>query len=119
MAHMVYDEDGMGRYRQVILNVLEELMAAGVVNSLNDWAKKAGFGSSSVVRNFMKGDSRSLSIETYAALAAVANCPIAVLLGEDVPRTEKERLILQAYRKAPQPGKTAIEAQAMRELNAE
>jgi transcriptional regulator with XRE-family HTH domain len=116
MTSMVYDEDGMGRYRQVILDVCEDLAARGVVSSLNDWAKKAGFSSSSLVRNFIKGDTRSLSIETYAALASVAKCPIATLLGEDVPRSEKERLILQGYRLAPTAGKAALEAQALREL---
>lgn len=111
-----FDGDGMGAFRQALLDVCDELIKRGVVSSMNDWSNKAGIKSEATVRNFMAGRSRSLSIETYAALATVAERPIAALLGEDVPRTEKERLILEGYRNAPDRGKAAIEAQALREI---
>ncbi len=114
---MTYDDDGMGHYRNALIKVCDELIAAGRVTSMYDWSKKATVKSDATIRNFMNGRSRSLSIETYALLAAFAERPIADLLGEEVPRSEKERLILQGYRAAPDSGKAVLEAQAKRELD--
>lgn len=111
-----FDGDGMGAFRQALLDVCDELIEGGVVSSMNDWSNKAGIKSEATVRNFMAGRSRSLSIETYAALATVAKRPIAALLGEVVPQTEAERLILMGYRTAPERGKEALVAQARREI---
>ncbi|MCG5239554.1 hypothetical protein MCW82_07200 [Azospirillum doebereinerae] len=116
MLRMTHDDDGMNRYREALVAACAELQASGLVNSMYDWCKKAGLKSDATVRNFMNGRSRSLSIETYATLAAFAKRPIASLLGEVAPQTERERLILRGFRAAPESGKVAIEAQAQREL---
>lgn len=116
MAPMTKEDDGMDCYRLALTKVCDELIAAGKISSMNDWMKKAGIKSGSTIRNFMHGRSRSLSIETYARLAAFANRPIADLLGEVAPVSDKERLILQAYRQARESGKAVLEAQAKREL---
>ncbi len=107
----------MGSFRRALLRVCAELKRDKIVNSMTDWSNKAGIKSEATIRNFIKGRSRSLSIETYADLARVAKRPISALLGESAPETERERLILEGFRNAPEKGKAAIEAQALREID--
>ena len=49
--------------------------------SLNAWAKAAGIRESGP-RAFLKGETKSLNLDTYDKLADAANVPVSVLLGE-------------------------------------
>lgn len=49
------------------------------LGSLNGWAKQASV-SEAALRAFLKGDTRALSMETYAALASAAAVPVSALL---------------------------------------
>lgn len=111
----ILDDQEIGRFRAQLLAVCEELRAAGIVNSLNDWAVKAKVPPSTLTQ-FLSGRSHSLSIKTYIALADVANRPFTALLSSHVARSDQERLILDAFRGAEDDGKEVMIALARREM---
>jgi len=102
-------------YRIAFEAAYRELLETKRIASLHDWSVRAKL-TESAIRNFLEGRSESLSIVTYHKLATAAGTTIGYLLGEGAPRSEKARLILEAYEAAPEQGKALLEAHAQREL---
>lgn len=75
------NDDPNERMRGAIRATLAELQACGRVKSLSDWCRHADLHESTL-RMFLKGASKSLTVETCGALARAADVPIGVIIGE-------------------------------------
>lgn len=75
--------------------VLREIMAADNL-SVNGWAKAAGI-SEGTLRNFLNGDSESLSDRSYELLAAARGRPVSALRGEKVERDGPTEIPVRSY----------------------
>lgn len=110
------------RLRTIMRQWVDTLIDRGVIASRKDWTDKAGLPESTL-RNFLSkpkpgttSHTRSMTMINYVMLARAVGIPVASLIGEEAPRDEAERLILQAVRLADEEGKRALMEHARREL---
>lgn len=102
------------RLRKALASVLKDLERGGIVKNRTEWCDRAEIPRSTL-RMVLNGSSGSMTAVNYMKLARAAGLPIAVLLGEDAPRNEKEAFMLKAYRSTTDEGQQKLIAKAEEE----
>lgn len=105
--------------RDFMRGLIVRLKKEGRIDSPTQWCRQAGLPESTL-RMFVKKDpknrTQSMTMERYVALARAAGISVAEMIGEGVPKSDAERIILQMFQTMNEEDRAALLQEARNAL---